>query len=206
MKRLITLMMVMVVMVVSVGTVEARHPWDSQPYYGSRSDYGYGGGYYGGGYYGGGCYGNDTAQIIDSSGRAIIGVLGVIGVNERSEEIIRQQVYAQNRPVVRNQTVYGRARQQICTQNRPVIKKEVYIIQQAPQDQNLNLERGVEQLHEVVQELDQAILEQGQIIAEQNKKMLELQKTLDDLEKEIKRLESPADPNPAKSKAAQSGT
>ncbi len=196
MKRLITLTMVMVVMVVSVGTVEARHPWDSQPYYGSRCDYGYGGGY-GGGYYGGGgyggggYYGNDTAQIIDSSGRAIIGVLGIIGVNERSEEVIRQQ----NRPVARNRTVYGRERQQICTQNRPVIKKEVYIIQQAPQAQNLNLEEDVERLHVTIQELDQVVVGQSQIIEEQNKKMLEFQKKLDDLKKEIQKSESPADPN-----------
>ncbi len=191
MKRLMTLMMVMVVMVVSVSTVEARHPWDNQSYYGSTSDYGYGGGYYGGGNYGGGYYGggyyddSDAGKMI-AAGRLILDISRAVSSYESTHRTLdmgeraQREEYRNRRSAQSAGTIYG----------VPITRTEthkVVIVVETPKEKIQQTPSENQKLQSKIEEL---VKERNELQERQK-----LQKILNDLRKDIQKLESSADPN-----------
>lgn len=172
MKRLILIM----VMVVSVGTVEARHPTLRHPY-GSISGYGYGR-----------RYGDSDAGKMIAAGQLILAISHAVGSYETTHRILdmgeraQREEYQNRRDAQSAGTIYGVTEPQ-----------KIVVVVETPK------ERPQEESESRLSDSENQKLRDEIKKLKQQKKALEerqkLQKILDALEKDVQKLKSSADPN-----------
>ena len=223
MKWLMTLMMVMVV-VVSVSTVEARHP-TLRNHYGSRNPYGCGRGDYGRsfsyGYYGGRRYGDSDAGKMIAAGQLIRDIAGAAtslkSTWEAWELAQGEQEHRNQRRTQPTQVIYQTpsVNQEMTVENTNLRRENQMLrdrIKQEKVKEVQELKRKNEILGQELKDAEKKSQEKIQQTSSENQNLQEkieelrkerhdlqekqkLQKILDALEKELQELKVPADPN-----------